>query len=860
MAKHKATTKAKSKDRSRSKGPGRHVVGVPLVEVAPVIVDPFDAILHDQTETPIAAVVPVSLAGLSTADEIAAAWSSESEQLAEARRVRAERAEQRRKAREDASYAAARDAETAAAAEADRIHSLRDDVVAVELPTFEAETTPVVEYPVFEPVEVIDVPAEFANTDAVTAEEAALLASIAQPDTVVEVAPEPVFEFEPAAETVAEPVVEVAPAEAANPFAFDFTFAEPAAPTVEDAPAPAAEPAPFSFGDFEFAPAVEEAAADLVDEVIEVEHDVEDVVELVEPDLAVEVEPEDDDVIDPEIVDETTAGTVVAEMVVDESKAVVAPAQPNIVEVHHHHYEAAQPVAPQIIIAPPPIYASEWPVDLSQAQQFQQPQGPQQAPQQRPQYQQPQYQQPQYQPQQPVYDDYQEPQRRPVVDEDYTEYVDAPETRAPRRDSGPIEFEKPKRAPLFTWRGKPIGGSAEQTPVFSGRPQQRAIEQPRRQTAAARILADGSRDASDVDPQSWFDDTVHASIDRDASDLHIRVEDDGTGYGDILNARVRIDGRMRHLETLSGFDARTIINRFKTNANLSSDGSYVPEETVYEIDVNGELRKARVALFRTSGGGDALVLRLPPQGTLRRLDDLNFAPKNRELVHGLLDSANRMVMIAGPMGSGKTTTATAALLEVTTPERSVWSLEDPVERDLPGVTQLEVDEKNGAGFDALLPVLVRSDYDTLFLGEIRDQATAAAGVRQAKAGRQIITTIHANDNVTALYRLIQLSNDSALDVLDSVAGVISQRLVGKLNPNWDGVDPETKYRGRVPIHEVLRITPELIEAIMRDTPITQVQAIAAASSESTFIGDGQRLVNEYVTDVEEVNRVLGLQG
>src|SRR5690606_34660025 len=136
-----------------------------------------------------------------------------------------------------------------------------------------------------------------------------------------------------------------------------------------------------------------------------------------------------------------------------------------------------------------------------------------------------------------------------------------------------------------------------------------------------------------------------------------------------------------------------------------------------------------------------------------------------------------------------------ALAEVADTTRTVWTIEDPVERTIPGLIQLEVDEENDAGFDALLPALVRSDYNTLFLGEIRDQATAAAGVRQAKAGRQGLTTIHANDNVTALLRLIELAEDSPLSVLDSVKGVVSQRLVAKLNPAWNGRNPYEKYLG-----------------------------------------------------------------
>lgn len=435
--------------------------------------------------------------------------------------------------------------------------------------------------------------------------------------------------------------------------------------------------------------------------------------------------------------------------------------------------------------------------------------------------------------------------------------------------STPKPIEEPKvKDPLFVWAGKPLGsgpksakpssapasdtGSSrvvtQQAPARKSRQAQVEVKTPRLDASGQPIPGEF------VDAQTWFEETMKRALDLGVSDLHIGVETEPNGQ-DILTARIRIDGQMQVMDTVYGMDARIILNKFKAAAELPGN-SYIPEESIYEVEVNGEIRKARIALFRTARGGDALVLRLPPTGELRRLEDLEFAPINLALFHDLLKSSNRMILIAGPMGSGKTTTAHAALMEVATSTRTVWSVEDPVERDLPGLTQLEINEENGAGFEQLLPVLVRSDYDTLFLGEIRDKATAGAGVRQAKAGRQVISTIHANDNVTALLRLIELSQDGALSVMDAVLGVVSQRLVRKLNPNWDGVDEKTKYKGRVPVHEVLRVNDELTEAVMRDAPIAEIKAIAERSSESTFAGDAKRLIDAGITDRAEIDRVL----
>jgi type II secretory ATPase GspE/PulE/Tfp pilus assembly ATPase PilB-like protein len=466
---------------------------------------------------------------------------------------------------------------------------------------------------------------------------------------------------------------------------------------------------------------------------------------------------------------------------------------------------------------------------------------------------------------------------RPAVEEpedvpDYVDYGSTP-ARQPRADPGPI-MSKPVKEPLFVWRDKPLFvGKGNDVPVVEdrgyaaddGEPFAEIADSTQRPAPAARVqqqkrkkrnAEDSDVDGSRINPQTWFEDTVQDCLLLGVSDLHITVQQDDSNSS-VLIARIRIDGQMRDYVTIVGMDAMVIINKFKAAASLSSQGNYVPEESTWEVEVEGDIRKARIALFQTATGGEALVLRLPPRGALRRLEDLEFAPNNLELFYSLLRSSNRMVVIAGPMGSGKTTTAHAALAHVATTTRNVWSVEDPVERVIPGLTQLEIDEKNGAGFEAYLPVLVRSDYDTLFLGEIRDKATAAAGVKQSKAGRQVITTIHANDNVTALLRLIELAEDSPMSVMNAVLGVVSQRLVRRLNPGWDGVDPADKYKGRVPVHEVLRVNDDLIEAVMRDKPIKEIKAIAAELSDSTFEMDAARLIAAGVTDQEEVDRVLG---
>lgn len=356
--------------------------------------------------------------------------------------------------------------------------------------------------------------------------------------------------------------------------------------------------------------------------------------------------------------------------------------------------------------------------------------------------------------------------------------------------------------------------------------------------------------------KTYLHDVILECLELGASDMLI----DSTP--DEMLIRARVDGRMRPIRQVKGIEARAIMNIFKSTTSLSTTTSFKPQEATYNLQVGEEVYPVRVVAFRREGAlesavGDAIALRLPQTGPVLTLEELGFSDMNLSLFQSMLDTGNKMIMIAGPMGAGKSTTAQAATMYVAGHEKSVWSVEDPIERVIPGLIQLSVNEDQGADFDDLLSFLLRADYDTLFLGEIRNPKTAAAGVRQAKAGRQVITTIHANNNVTALLRLIDLANDSPLSVLDSVRGVVSQRLVSRLNPDWkEGDSPAAKYRGRVPIHEVLTVDDVMIEAIMSGAPLREIKRLATATSASTFALDLERLVQAGITDEQEAQRIL----
>jgi type II secretory ATPase GspE/PulE/Tfp pilus assembly ATPase PilB-like protein len=244
----------------------------------------------------------------------------------------------------------------------------------------------------------------------------------------------------------------------------------------------------------------------------------------------------------------------------------------------------------------------------------------------------------------------------------------------------------------------------------------------------------------------------------------------------------------------------------------------------------------RLPLF---DGGERIVFRLPQTGRLRTLDELGFTAKNLAATKALLDIPGGMTLFAGPTGEGKSTTSQSSLMYLRDEDDGVViTLEDPVERVMPGISQMEVKEEvEGAGFGDMMKFLVRSDANVLFVGEIRDRATATAAVEIAKSGRRVIATIHATDNVSAFLRLISMVDDTPLSVLESVNGVISQRLVPRL------VQGTNRFSGRYPIHEVTANSDDLTDAFIDGTSRTHIRAAAALTS-TTFKETVAELVSE----------------
>lgn len=344
-----------------------------------------------------------------------------------------------------------------------------------------------------------------------------------------------------------------------------------------------------------------------------------------------------------------------------------------------------------------------------------------------------------------------------------------------------------------------------------------------------------------------FKEMFRQLITAGASDVHIRR----SILNDSLAVEARVDGVMQDVHLFTGREAATIHTLLKTDSKMSSGVNIVPEDGSYDIPIDGYPYRARAAAIPLFDGGEKMTFRLPQIGDLRSLDDLGFADYNLAATKELLDVPGGMVLFAGPTGEGKSTTSLSSLMYLREQEDGVFiTLEDPVERVIPGFEQVEVrQDVEGASFGDMMKYIVRSDPNVLFIGEIRDTATATAAVEIAKSGIRVLATIHAKDNISAFMRVTEMADAPPLSVLESVNGIVSQRLVRRL------VTGTQRFSGRYPIHEVTKNSVPLTDALIANESRESIQA-AAAKTSTTFKRNIDDLIAAGITTLAEARKVV----
>lgn len=358
-----------------------------------------------------------------------------------------------------------------------------------------------------------------------------------------------------------------------------------------------------------------------------------------------------------------------------------------------------------------------------------------------------------------------------------------------------------------------------------------------------------------------------AAIKQGASDIHLEP------FESRLELRYRIDGVLYQNPAPPREIFPAIATRIKIMARLNIAERRLPQEGRIRIKVLGRELDIRVSFISTLYG-ESIVLRLLDRAAyLLELGNLGFAAETLATYLDLIQHTNGIILVAGPTGSGKTTTLYATLQQLNSPEKKLITVEDPVEYQLNGVNQIQVRPEIDLTFARGLRSILRQDPDIIMIGEIRDLETAQIAIQAALTGHLVLATLHTNDASEAIIRLLNMGVEDYL-LAATLKGVLAQRLVRTLCPDCKtplaegGLKQEhlyqsrgcgkcngIGYRGRTGIYELLAVNPMIEEQIIKQSNASALRAVASKCGFKTLLADGKEKVSRGITTRQELLRV-----
>ena len=371
---------------------------------------------------------------------------------------------------------------------------------------------------------------------------------------------------------------------------------------------------------------------------------------------------------------------------------------------------------------------------------------------------------------------------------------------------------------------------------------------------------------------------LRLGIDRGASDIHVQPF---AGGGVI---RCRVDGVLQRIATLPGAVYHALVRQIKALSGMDPSNDRKPQDGQLATSYQGREVEMRISTLPCRGG-ERLVMRLHEQGETVTLEQLEFPPAELAAMLRIIQHTAGIFLVTGPTGSGKTTTLYALLERLNQAGINIITIENPVEQEIVGISQVEVNPAAGLTFASALRSILRQDPDVVLVGEIRDAETADIAVQAALTGHFVLSTLHTNDALTTIPRLLDLDVPAAL-VADSVVGVSAQRLMRKLCPACkrapgEALDAASElfaeitgkpvgalqtgcpecdysgYRGRLPVAEIIEVNDELREALVSgDTDLATLREATAGRGRTMSAVTADWIVSG-VTSPEEASRVLG---
>lgn len=370
---------------------------------------------------------------------------------------------------------------------------------------------------------------------------------------------------------------------------------------------------------------------------------------------------------------------------------------------------------------------------------------------------------------------------------------------------------------------------------------------------------------------------VENSFRADATDIHIEP------FKTFTRIRIRVNGDLIELMNISNVVHNSLVTRLKIISGMNIAEKRIPQDGRFTQVVDGTTLDVRVSNLPTVNG-EKVVIRILSTGDVgvRKITDLGMTAYNYERFVSILKVPQGVVLVTGPTGSGKTTTLYAALGEIAKPNVNVITVEDPVEKNIEGINQCQVNAKAGMTFAAALRSILRQDPDIVMIGEMRDQETAEIAIRAAITGHLVLSTLHTNDAPSTVTRLVDMGVAPYM-VATSLIGIIAQRLVKKIcmecrTPRMS-TDEEDKlmgiegghitvydacgcpkcnntgYTGRTAIHEILLCTPEMSALIANDGKVDAISKLCRQQGTKLLRDNVSDLVQEGKTTMDELVRV-----
>jgi type IV pilus assembly protein PilB len=372
---------------------------------------------------------------------------------------------------------------------------------------------------------------------------------------------------------------------------------------------------------------------------------------------------------------------------------------------------------------------------------------------------------------------------------------------------------------------------------------------------------------------------VAQAVEQGASDVHLAPD------GKETRVRFRVDGVLQDVTTVPRRMGPGVVSRVKIMAELDISEKRIPQDGRVGLTVDGRHVDLRVVTL-PSVHGESIVMRiLDKESVVMKLEKLGMGEDEQERFEHGFHQSHGAVLVTGPTGSGKSTTLYAALQALNTPEKNIITVEDPVEYQVEGLTQVQVSVKAGLTFAAGLRAMVRADPDVIMVGEIRDRETAQIAVESALTGHLVLSTLHTNDAPSAIARLIEMGIEPFL-VASALECVLAQRLVRMLCSHCkqrtiipaevlrqngykalvdlEAYEPSgcrrcggSGYRGRGGIYEVMSITPEIRRLALERRPADDLRDVAVQQGMRRLRDDGLDKVRQGRTSIAEIARVLG---